>query len=134
VKSSSTPNSEVPADSATSFEAPEVFLPLDPSILNASIPAFFIGRDRDGFWLAREAGGRTGGIFLLESSARAFARRNSWPLGCATIFPCEPFDLDVENQGNRLVPYIRPLMRFAMLAGRKFADAVERKLKRRHLL
>jgi hypothetical protein len=34
----------------------------------------------------------------------------------------------------RLVPYFTPLMRFAILVGRKFADAVERKLKRRHML
>jgi hypothetical protein len=112
---------------------PAVFQPLDPSVLNASIPAFFIGRDRDGFWLARDAKGRIGGTFLLENSAMAFARRHSWPSGCATIFPCEPFELDVENQGNRLVLYFRPLMRFAMLVRCKFADAVERKLKRRHM-
>jgi hypothetical protein len=113
---------------------PTVFQPLDPSVLNASIPAFFIGRDRDGFWLARDARARIGGTFLLESSAMAFARRHSWPLGCATIFPSEPFDLDVENQGNRLIPYFRPLVRIAMLLRHKLADAVERKLGRRHLL
>ena len=57
--------------------APMPFQPLDPGILNASIPAFFIGRDKDGFWLARDAGGRVGGLFLLESSALAFARRHA---------------------------------------------------------
>jgi hypothetical protein len=87
------------------------FQPLDPGILNAAIPAFFIGRNRDGFWLARDVKGKSGGIFLLESSALAFARRNTWPSGCATIFPSERFELDVENQGNPLIAYLRPLMR-----------------------
>jgi len=113
---------------------PTVFQPLDPGVLNASIPAFFIGRDRDGFWLARDARGQAGGIFLLESSALAFARRHSWPSGCATIFPSEPFELDVENRGNPSIPYLRPLMRLTILVSRKFAEAVERRLRRFHRL
>jgi hypothetical protein len=111
-----------------------VFQPLDPGVLNSSIPAFFIGQDKDGFWLARDAGGRTGGIFLLESSALAFARRHSWPAGCATIFPSDPFDLDVENQGNPLIPHLRPLMRLAILVRHKFALAAERRLRRFYIL
>jgi hypothetical protein len=110
------------------------FQPLDPSVLNASIPAFFIGRDKDGFWLARDVKGRVGGIFLLESSALAFARRHSWPSGCATIYPSEKFELDVENQGNPLIIYLRPTMRFAMgglhrvagLTGAILSNAVSR--------
>ena len=34
------------------------FQPLDPSVLNEAIPAFFIGRNNDGFWVARDAKGR----------------------------------------------------------------------------
>jgi hypothetical protein len=67
-----------------------------------------------------------GGIFLLESSALAFAKRHSWPSGCATIFPSEPFELDVENQGNSFVPFLRPLMRLAILVWHKITD--DRKL------
>jgi hypothetical protein len=93
---------------------PTPYQPLDPSILNASIPAFFIGRNKDGFWLARDAGGRVGGLFLLESSALAFARRHAWPSGCATVFSSEVLELDLENQGNPLIDYLRPLMRLAM--------------------
>ena len=81
-----------PATAATPFQ------PLDPGIVNASIPAFFIGRKKEGFWLARDVKGQIGGIFLLESSALAFAGRNSRPSGCATIFPSERFELDLENQ------------------------------------
>jgi hypothetical protein len=93
---------------------PTAFQPLDPSVLNASIPAFFIGRDSDGFWLARDVKGENGGIFLLRSSALAFARKLSGRKGCATIFPAERFELDVENQGNPLIAHLKPLMRSAM--------------------
>lgn len=88
------------------------FQPLDPGIVDASIPTFYIGRNRDGFWIARDAKGEHGGIFLFRSSALAFARQASQPLGCATVFPSERFELDVENQGNPLVDYFKPLLRF----------------------
>ena len=97
------------------------FQPLDACVLNASIPAFFIGRDKDGFWLARDTKGCVGGIFLLESSALAFARKHSAPCGFATIRPTERFELDVENQGNPLVVHLRPLMRLAMRGLRRTA-------------
>jgi hypothetical protein len=83
--------------------APAPFQPLDSGIVNEAIPAFFIGRNSEGFWVARDVGGRTGGIFLLESSALSFARSNSRPAGCATIYPSERFELDLENRGNPLV-------------------------------
>jgi hypothetical protein len=129
------PTPDHPVTATTSFQ------PLDPGILNASIPAFFIGRNKDGFWLARDAKGQIGGIFLFESSALSFARRSSWPSGCATIFPSERFELDLENQGNPLIIYLRPLMRLAMqirqrtaaLAG-KIAEAVERRFGDFHAL
>src|SRR3984957_12608169 len=90
--------------------SPTCFQPLDPSIVSASIPTFFVGRNRDGFWLARDAKGENGGIFLLKSSALAFVRRASGQAGCATIFPSERFELDVENRGNPLVDYFKPLL------------------------
>jgi hypothetical protein len=117
-----------------------LFQPLDPGIVNASIPAFFIGRNKEGFWIARDVKGQIGGIFLLESSAMAFARRNSRPSGCATIFPSERFELDLENQGNALIAYLRPLLRLAVNAGRrtvaltgKIAEAVERRVRDFHV-
>jgi len=112
------------------------FQPIDADVLNASIPTFFIGKDRDGFWLVRDVNGRIGGIFLLESSALAFARRQSRPSGCATIFQSEPFELDLENQGNPLIEYLRPIMRLAMRGLHRtaaltdgMAEAIERRLK-----
>lgn len=112
------------------------FQPIDADVLNASIPAFFIGKDRDGFWLVRDVNGRIGGIFLFESSALAFARRQSRPSGCATIFQSEPFELDLENQGNPLIEYLRPIMRLAMRGLQRtaaltggMAETIERRLK-----
>ena len=45
------------------------FLPLDPGCVSDAIPAFFIGRNKDGFWVARDARGRIGGLFLSKSGA-----------------------------------------------------------------
>jgi hypothetical protein len=95
------------ADTATPFR------PLDASILSETIPAFFIGRNKDGFWVARDAKGRIGGLFLLKDSAISFARTQSGPAGCATIFPADRFELDLKNSGNPLIPHLRPLMRLA---------------------
>jgi len=77
--------------------------PLDPDVVSAAIPAFFIGRNRAGLWVAREARGRSGGLFLFRSSAIDFANRRSAPARCALVFPAETFELDVENMGNPLV-------------------------------
>ena len=100
------------------------FRPLDPGIVNEAIPAFFIGRNKDGFWLARDVKGKLGGIFLFESSALSFARRNSRPSGCATIFPSERFELDLENQGNPLIVHLGPLVRLAMQGRQRMAAVV----------
>jgi hypothetical protein len=87
------------------------FAPLDPNILNESIVAFFIGRNADGLWVAREGRGRIGGIFLLKSSALSFARRHAGDAACATIFPAESIELDIANDGNRLIGVMWPVMR-----------------------
>jgi hypothetical protein len=109
-----------PADNELA-SATTPFLPPDASILNTAIPAFFIGRDRDGFWVARDAKGRVGGLFLRKTSAVTFARAQSRPAGCATIFPSDRFELDLANSGSPLVPYLRPLLRLAMQPGTHLA-------------
>jgi hypothetical protein len=68
----------------------------------------------EGFWVARDVKGQIGGIFLLENSAVSFARRNSRPAGCATIFPSERIELDLDNKGNPLVAQLGWLKRLAM--------------------
>ncbi|RTM12410.1 MAG: hypothetical protein EKK33_16700 [Bradyrhizobiaceae bacterium] len=95
----------LPEARTTSSEigAASALKPLDPDVVSAAIPAFFIGRNRAGLWVAREAKGRAGGLFLLESSAIDFAKSRSAPERCALVFPAETFELDIENQGNPLV-------------------------------
>src|SRR3984893_6943927 len=100
----------LPAESLTVIAQ---FQPLDPDIVNEAIPAFFVGRNKEGFWVARDAKGRIGGIFLLENSALSFAKRNSRPAGCATIFPSERIELDLENKGNPLAAQLGSLIHLA---------------------
>ncbi len=89
------------------------FGPLDPNIVSDAIPAFFIGRNRAGFWVARDLKGRIGGLFLIKNSAVSFAHAQSGPAGCATIFPAERFELDLENEGNPFAAQLAPLVRLA---------------------
>ena len=100
------------------------FQPLDPGIVSEAIPAFFIGRNKEGFWVARDAKGRIGGLFLFKSSALSFAKNNSLPTGCATIHPSYRFELDLENRGNALVPHLGALKRLAMRARQRMAALI----------
>jgi hypothetical protein len=104
---SGTPPAALPSTVVAQFQ------PLDPGIVNEAIPAFFIGRNKEGFWVARDVNGRIGGIFLLENSAVSFAKRNSQPAGCATVYPSKRFELDLENNGNPLVARLGSPMRRA---------------------
>ena len=124
----------LPPEQPAAVTAP--FQPLDPGIVNETIPAFFIGRNKEGFWIARDVKGRFGGIFLFRYSALAFARRKSRPAGCATIYPSERFELDLENSGNPLVRHLRPVIRLSRRPRRQLAGviaktkaAVKRRLK-----
>lgn len=83
-----------------------IFEPLDPNAVNESIPAFFIGRNADGLWVAREAKGRIGGLFIRKRSAVSFAHQQGGAAGCAIIFPSKQIELDLENEGNPLVHYL----------------------------
>jgi hypothetical protein len=101
----------LPTDKPAGIDAP--FQPLDPSVVSEAIPAFFIGRNREGFWVARGVNRQIGGIFLFEDSALSFARKHSHPAGCAMIYPTERFELDLDNSGNPLVVQLGLLMRMA---------------------
>jgi hypothetical protein len=126
-----------PADKAATVAAR--FQPLDPGIVNEAIPAFFIGRNMEGFWVARDVKGRIGGIFLFESSALSFARSEA--AGCATIFPSERIELDLENNGNPLVGQLGSLMRLTRRPWQrvlaiidKSAEAIKRRWQDFHAL
>jgi len=85
----------------------------DSRVLSESIPLFFIGRNKNGFWVAREAEGRTGGIFVFKRSAMGFAKKNGAPVGCATMFLAERLELDVENRGSLLTAWLDAALRIA---------------------
>ena len=101
------------------------FQPLDPGVVSEAIPAFFIGRSKEGFWVAREVKGRIGGLFLLKNSALSFARRNSQPGGRATILPSHRFELDLENSGNPLALQLGSLMRLRRRAAAFIGEVTE---------
>jgi len=113
-----------------------LFVPLDPGIVNETIPAFFIGRNMEGFWVARDVNGQIGGIFLIENSALSFARKQCRPAGCATIHLSERFELDIENEGNPFAVQLasavhfaqRKLQRSVAFIG-KMTEALKRRLK-----
>jgi hypothetical protein len=72
----------------------------DASIVSEAIPLFYIGRNRNGLWVAREAEGRTGGIFLSRRAAARFAKESCEPAGCATMFVPHPLELEFANRSN----------------------------------
>ncbi len=96
----------------------------DLSVLNETIPLFYIAQNRHGFSVAREAEGRCGGVFLLRRSAARFARHQSAPAGCAMMFLDEELELDIENEGSRLVEPIAALIDVVKRRAPKFATFV----------
>jgi hypothetical protein len=112
----------------------------DASIINESIPLFYIGQNRKGRWVVREAEGRSGGLFLLKQWAVRFARRQSEPCGCAIMFLAEPIELDIDSQGRcaTLVPSTKnssvPVSRIRKFTGaaigvwRKLATFISRNI------
>jgi hypothetical protein len=79
--------------------------------LSESIPLFFIARNEHGLWVAREAEGRTGGMFLFKRSAVRFAQSRSASGGCATMFPTERLELDVVNDGGTCAAWVDAVLR-----------------------
>jgi hypothetical protein len=82
----------------------------DDTVLSDSIPLFFIGRNQNGFWVAREAAGRCGGLFLFRQSAARFARRNSLSAGGATMLVEHSIELDLANHGSRFAELITTII------------------------
>ena len=93
----------------------------DPSLISEAIPLFFIGQNKDGFWVSRDADGSAGGIFLLKRSALQFAITNTQPRGCATMFLSERFELDIENKGNPFVARLGAAKRIASRLAQRLA-------------
>ena len=104
----------------------------DPEVLSEAIALFFIGQNEDGFWVAREADGRIGGIFLRKLSALRFANRSAQTGGCATMFLSERFELDVENKGNPLVARLAGARRIVLRLAQHTAPWTAAMAKRAH--
>jgi hypothetical protein len=99
-----------------------------PDILNEAIPVVFIGRNRDGFWVARDAGGKFGGLFWRKQSALRFAKRAAASTGCAAVFPQARFELDIENAGSRLIARAGSARLFLSRHMRQFTYAIQKML------
>jgi hypothetical protein len=84
----------------------------DLTVLSETIPLFYIAQNNHGFWVAREASGRCGGVFLLRRSAVRFAQQKSAPAGCATMLLDDPLELDVTNEGSRIVEPLTEIIDF----------------------
>lgn len=80
----------------------------DESILNKTIPLFFVARDKDGFWIARNADFAFGGKFFFKYSALRFAEYHN---GSAFIMLTGLYSLDTRNTGNRYARQLRPIRR-----------------------
>jgi hypothetical protein len=100
------PLEEVGKDCARQWQTAQLPTRPDDTVLSDSIPLFFIGRNHNGFWVAREAAGRCGGLFLSRWSAARFARRNGLASGGATMLVEHSIELDLPNHGSRLVELI----------------------------
>jgi hypothetical protein len=95
-----------PALNESQHAADTPFLRPGPEDLSEAIPVFFIGRNKHGHWVARGADGKSGGLFWHKQAAIRFATRSARPARCATIFPSENIELDLENRGNPLLTHI----------------------------
>jgi hypothetical protein len=123
------PAPDLPRRAVAAPDTPIEFPPRpDPTVINETIPLYYIGRNKAGLWVAREAQGRRGGMFLLKRSALRFAKEESEPSGCATIFLDRPVELYVREQAAdsvaalatpRFAPKIAGFVAAAATAGRK---------------
>lgn len=100
------PSREVGKECAPPWQTAPLPTRPDDTVLSDTIPLFFIGRNHNGFWVAREAAGRCGGFFLFRWSAARFARRNGLAGGGATMLVEHSIELDLPNHGSRLVELI----------------------------
>ena len=96
-------------------------------MLNETIPVVFIGRNRDGFWVVRDAEAKFGGLFWRKQAALDFANANAAPTGYAAVFPQAQFELDIENHGNPLVERLGSATRLLKRQARRLI-VVARKL------
>jgi hypothetical protein len=88
----------------------------------------FIGRNRDGLWVARDEEGKFGGLFWRKEAALRFAKRSAASTGYATVFPQARFELDIENAGHPLIACAGSARRFLTRQMHKLIYASRRTL------
>jgi hypothetical protein len=96
----------------------------DINILNETIPLFYIGQNRKGLWVVREAEGRSGGLFIFRRSAVRFAHEQSEASGCGLMFLNKPLELDIDNRGSDFVEPLAAAMDAAKRRTPRFAALV----------
>jgi hypothetical protein len=89
----------------------------DGSILNKTVSLFFVARDKDGFWIARNADFAFGGKFFFRHSALRFA---GYYDGSAIMMLTGVYNLDTRNNGNRYTKRLRPIRRLMRDISSKF--------------
>lgn len=72
----------------------------DTTVISEAIALYYITQNENGFWLARAANCKDGGLFFLKRSAVRFAKKKSGSAGCATMFLAGALELDVPNEGG----------------------------------
>lgn len=120
------------ADAATIMQQTNLPPRPDSDIISEAIPLFYIGQNEDGFWVARAADERMGGIFLYKKSALRFANRNSQPGGCAIMLLSERFELDVKNKGNPLASRLAAAKHIVLQPAQRAAPWLATLMKRVH--
>jgi hypothetical protein len=105
------------------------FLRPGVEVLSEAIPVFFIGRNREGFWVARDTDGRSGGLFWRREAALRFAQRSAAPARCAMVFPQARFELDIENAGDPLVTCIATARRLLVRQVLRLASAFRKAMR-----
>jgi hypothetical protein len=97
----------------------------DPSVVSAAIPLVYVGRNRDGFWVALDADTRIGGLFLFKSGALRFGRRRRHRELSATM-EMTRLELPGANRGNPLIGYLAGAARAATPLREHLAAGVPR--------
>ena len=98
----------------------------DSDTLSEAIPLSFIGRNKDGFWVARDADTRIGGLFLSRWGALRFARRRPGRTRSATMFVSQGLELEGANYGNPFVSRLAPMRRIVARIRAPLSASVEK--------
>jgi hypothetical protein len=80
--------------------------------------------------VARRCRTRFGGLFWRKEAAIHFARSSASPANCATVFPSEHIELDLDNNGNPLLASIGALKRQLVRGVHRLIGAVQAAVRR----